>query len=117
MSCHPTTVEFLFSPGDPCAAPALRLLRNVLEELGCGGRVTVRVIADERAAVRHRFHGSPTIRIDGVDIEGPSVEREGYRLRCRIYESHGELPGVPDPQIIRAALQTHPGLRRPARGA
>lgn len=114
MAYRRISVEFLFSPGDPCAAQALKLLRTVLTEEGYDSRLIVRVIADQQSATRHRFHGSPTIRIDGVDIEGPSVEREGYRLRCRIYHRHGELPGTPDREIIRAALRTHPGLRRPA---
>lgn len=114
MRYRPTSVEFLFIPGDPCAGPALKILRLVLEEGRWNTRLTVLVITDEEAAVRHRFHGSPTIRVDGVDIEGPSVLSEGYRLRCRVYHRHGELPGVPDGDVIRAALHTHPGLRRPA---
>lgn len=114
MRYHPASVEFLFSPGDPCAGRALKMLRLVLAEERSNARLTVLVITNEEAAVRHHFHGSPTIRVDGVDIEGPSVHREGYRLRCRIYQQHGELPGVPAGDVIRAALHTHPGLRRPA---
>ncbi len=110
-------IEFLFTPADPCAGPALRLLRQVLAEEGCERPVTIRVIADEDEAVRHRFHGSPTILIDGVDIEGPSLDRDGYHLRCRVYHAHGELLGVPDASVIRTALRVHPAKRRPSQGS
>lgn len=111
------SIEFLFTPGDPGAGPALRLLRQVLAEEGCERAVTIRVIADEDEAVRHRFHGSPTILIDRVDIEGPSLDRDGYHLRCRFYHAHGESLGVPEARLIRTALHVHPAKRRPSQGS
>lgn len=115
MLAPPLHIEFLFTPGCPAAGAALRLLRRVLAEENCEPRVLVRTIKDYDEAIRHRFHGSPTIRIDGVDIEGPSVEREGHQLRCRTYHPHGGQLGVPHPDTIRRALYTHPGTRRQQR--
>ncbi len=106
-------IEFLFTPGCPSAWPVLRLLRQALAEEQCEARVIVRAIVSHDTAIKARFHGSPTIRIDGVDIEGPSVEREGYDLRCRTYHPHGGQLGVPPPDMIRRALYTHPGKRHP----
>jgi hypothetical protein len=113
MCRKPLSIEFLFTPECCCAAPALRLLRKVLREEHCEAPVTFRCICDEDRAIRHRFHGSPTILIDGVDLEGPSLDRDGYHLRCRTYYPHGECLGVPTGDLIRAALCTHPGKRRP----
>ncbi len=113
MFAPPLKIEFLFIPGCPSAWPALRLLRKVLAEQHCEARVVVHAVTTHEAAIRNRFHGSPTIRIDGVDIEGPSVEREGYQLRCRTYHPHGGQLGVPHPDAIRHALHTHPGKRHP----
>lgn len=113
MCRKPLTIQFLFTPGCCCAGPALRLLRRVLREDYCEIPVTVRAIADDERAMRHRFHGSPTILVDGVDLEGPTVERDGYHLRCRTYHPHGECLGVPSAELIRTALCTHPGKRRP----
>ncbi|MBI2538132.1 MAG: hypothetical protein HYW06_14455 [Gemmatimonadetes bacterium] len=78
--------------------------------------MTVRVIDNEDEAIRHRFRGSPTILIDGVDIEGPAFRFPRHPLGCRTYEPHGEHPGVPDAAVIRQALYVHPGLRRPGGG-
>lgn len=114
--CHKAlTVEFLYTPGCGCAEPALRVLRQVLADEHCETPLVVRLIADEEEALRYRFHGSPTIRIDGVDIEGPSVERQPYSLRCRVYDPYGECSGVPEAEGIRAALYTHPAKRGPRR--
>ncbi len=113
MFAPPLKIEFLFTPGCPSAWPALRLLRQVMGEEQCEARVIVRVITGHEEAIKARFHGSPTIRIDGVDIEGPSVERDGYHLRCRTYHPHGSHLCVPHPETIRQALYTHPGKRRP----
>ncbi len=110
----PLSVEFLFMPGCCCAGPALRALRQVLGEEHRDRLVRVTVINTEEEAIRKHFHGSPTVLIDGVDIEGPSMAREGHRLRCRVYRRHGECLGVPDADLIRAAIHTHPGLRRPS---
>lgn len=115
MYHEPLSVQFLFVPGCCCAAPALRLLRQVLAREHCEPRVRVRVIKTEEEGVQHHFHGSPTILIDGVDIEGPSVARLRSRLGCRVYYAHGECLGVPDVSLIRSAIRTHPGLRRPSR--
>jgi len=110
-------IEFLFVPGCESAGPALRLLRQVLAQERCGAPVTVRIIQDEASAVRHRFHGSPTILIDGVDIERPPVNHDGYRLRCRTYFPHAGRPGVPPGELIRTALHIHPAKRRPLTSA
>jgi hypothetical protein len=113
MCKTPLSIEFLFIPGCCCAGPALRLLRGVLAQEHCDAPVTVRAITDEERAARYRFHGSPTILVDGVDLEGPAPDRDGYHLRCRVYAPHGECPGVPAAELIRAALYTHPGKRHP----
>lgn len=112
MLAPPLHIEFLFTPGCPSAGPALRLLRRVLAEESCEARVIVRPITDDDRALRHRFPGSPTIRINGVDIDGRSVEREDYQLRCRTYHPHGGHLGVPHPDTIRQALYSRPGRRR-----
>ncbi len=110
----PLRIDFLFTPGCCCASPALRLLRQVLNEEHRDPVVRIIVIATEEEAIRHQFHGSPTILVDGVDLEGASIAREGYRLRCRVYQRHADCLGVPHPELIRSALHTHPGLRRPS---
>lgn len=101
-------IEFLFTPGCVCAGPTLRLLRRILGEKYGEVPVTVRVVADDFSARRYRYRGSPSIRVNGIDIEGPAPDPGEYHLCCRIYSPHGACQGVPDPELIRAALGSGP---------
>jgi hypothetical protein len=54
--------------------------------------------------VRERFIGSPTIRIDGVDVQ-PTAQ-EPYGLTCRVYHRRdGRVSPTPDPADVRDALR------------
>ena len=66
--------------------------------------VDVREIDTEDAADRDRFVGSPTIRIDGRDIQPPG-EAEPVGLTCRVYKLRdGTVSPTPDPADLREAL-------------
>lgn len=62
-------------------------------------------VTSEEDARRKRFIGSPTIRIDGVDLEGPEVENRGYGYGCRVYSSNGSFAGWPSVEQIRSTLR------------
>jgi hypothetical protein len=67
------------------------------------GSVLVSEVDTDAMAQRERFVGSPTIRIDGADIQDPGEEPAG--LTCRIYRTRdGRISPVPDPADVRAAL-------------
>ncbi len=56
-------------------------------------------------AAAHRSPGSPTIRVDGRDID-PTYEDAGdYTPPCRLYRTPNGLEGVPPRQLIEAALR------------
>ena len=61
-------------------------------------------VASEEDAQQKRFIGSPTIRIDGVDLEGPDAEAQGYGYGCRVYSNGGGFSGWPSVEQIRSAL-------------
>ena len=62
-------------------------------------------VTSETEAQSKRFIGSPTIRIDGVDVEGPEAEKWGYGFGCRVYADNGSIAGWPSIAQIRQALQ------------
>ena len=57
-------------------------------------------VRDEADAERLRFIGSPTIRVDGADIEPDAGTRTDFALSCRLYEGSG----VPPRELLEAAL-------------
>jgi hypothetical protein len=69
------------------------------------GGVELREVESNEQAVRERFPGSPTIRIDGEDLVRPS-EGEPWSLTCRVYRRRdGTISPLPDPVDVRAALR------------
>ncbi len=98
-------VELLWWDGCPSHPKALSDLRAAMVELGLDpDAVELLQIESEQDAVRERFAGSPTIRIDGADMS--PIEGEPYGLTCRIYyRRDGRVSPTPDPADLRDALQ------------
>jgi hypothetical protein len=67
--------------------------------------IVLREVDTDADAEQERFVGSPTIRIDGVDIQPPKDEPFG--LTCRVYHRRdGRISPTPDPADVREALAT-----------
>jgi hypothetical protein len=97
-------VEFLFWEGCPSHDVALDRLHEVMAEEGIDASVEVVEIETEEGAEAARFIGSPTIRIDGQDIDPPDGEVI-YGLTCRAYRHEdGRITPLPTHSLIRHAL-------------
>jgi hypothetical protein len=99
-------VELLFWAGCPSHPRALADLREALAANGLDpDDVIVREVETDADAARERFVGSPTILIDGVDVQPPSGEPTG--LTCRVYRRRdGRISPTPDPADLRDALRS-----------
>jgi hypothetical protein len=71
-------VEVLYVEHCPNFPAALALVERVAAELGVDVEVRATMISDQAAAERARFVGSPTVRVDGRDVD---PERAGRRVR------------------------------------
>jgi hypothetical protein len=98
-------IELLFWEGCPSHPKALADLRAAMAEVGLDpGTVILREVRTQTEAAEEGFVGSPTIRVDGVDIQ-PPVEQP-FGLTCRIYHRRdGRVSPTPDPAIVRDALR------------
>ncbi|MDD7921320.1 hypothetical protein [Actinomycetospora callitridis] len=63
-----------------------------------------REINDEAQAVAESFLGSPTVRVDGRDVETGAVERTDFGMSCRIYLTVDGSRGTPPDEWVRRAL-------------
>jgi hypothetical protein len=81
------------------------MLREAMVERGLDPDSIEAIEVDtDDAAERRAFVGSPTIRIDGEDIQ-PPVEGEPTGLACRVYRRRdGRTSPLPDEEDIREAL-------------
>ena len=89
--------------------PSWQLAREHLEHALQLEQLSVQVeailVADSADVQLKRFIGSPTIRIDGVDIEGSGAETQGYAYGCRVYAEGTRTAGWPSVKQVRRALQ------------
>ena len=98
-------IEVLTFAGCPNAEPAVELVARVTSELGIEAYVERIDVASEDQVQEHRFLGSPSIRVNGRDIEPGAGDRSEYVYSCRVYRSESGLTGQPDERWLRAALE------------
>lgn len=100
-----TDVTFLYFKACPNWKKALKSLNMILSEEGVNTQVRKIQIRTEEEAVKRKFTGSPTIRIDGKDID-PSYRDTGtYALVSREYPGGPDEGGLPPDDMIRRAVR------------
>jgi len=92
-------VELLVEPGCPNADPAETLVREVVAALAPAAEFRRTVVLSAEEAIRIGFPGSPTVRIDGEDLEGPEAGPPAFA--CRRYDDES---GVPPRWLLEARL-------------
>ena len=97
-------IEVLASPGCPHTERARATVERVLDERGARATVRVVIVNNMDEAEASDFRGSPTIRVDGADIDPPASDLP-VQLGCRLYrQADGSLDGTPAVDRIREAL-------------
>ena len=97
-------VEVLYFEGCPNHEPARVHVERLARQLGIEPEIELVEVADADAAVALRFLGSPTVRVDGVDVEPGAEQRRDFGLSCRIYRSERGFSEQPDEDWVREAL-------------
>lgn len=97
-------IELLWFGGCPNHVAARDLLRAVLAETAPGTAIRDTDASDPAVAERLRFPGSPTIRVNGVDVDPAFRDPGDYTPRCRVFHTPQGLRGVPDRSWIEAAV-------------
>ena len=101
-------VEILYFEGCPNHVPARELVERVAAEAGVDADVRLVDVETPADVARLRFLGSPTIRVDGRDVEPGADARTDYTRSCRVYRTDTGITGQPDEAWVREAL-TNPG--------
>jgi glutaredoxin len=97
-------IEFLYWEGCPSSPEAKELLDEVLARRGLDAEVEMREDRTQEEAEALAFPGSPTIRIDGHDVD-PAGSGGRPALNCRIYYlPDGRVSPVPTRKQLEAAL-------------
>ena len=110
-------IEILTFEGCPYAGAARELVHKAVRLEAADAAIHVIAVETPEAAHRLRFLGSPSVRVDGVDVEPSANDRTAYGLMCRTYNCDGELVGTPSIETIRAAIRDAAPLEQPCRAA
>ena len=95
-------IEVYFWAGCPSHPEALELLEAVLAERRIDAAIDLHEVFTQEQAEQLSFPGSPTIRIDGRDVDPDGARSQPARLACRVYR----LPdGRPSPVPSREQLE------------
>ena len=98
-------IELLWFDGCPNHERAEALLREVMALAGVSDPVTRVEVPDEATGSAVCFPGSPTIRIDGRDVEPGWEPCDDCTPRCRIYATSEGLRPLPERAWIVSALR------------
>jgi len=101
MTAH-LTIELLYFEG----CPSYQQLLPTVEQIAAqnGAELELRRVETPEAAASERFLGSPTVRVNGVDVDPTAAERNDFGLKCRIYRSTEGASPLPPEHWIHAAL-------------
>lgn len=98
-------IELLYFAGCPTYLGAESLIAEVLHDHGTHAEIELREIKTADDALQMRFLGSPTIRIEGVDIDPSARSSNEFGLKCRVYRDDSRFVGVPPRALLERALK------------
>ena len=100
----PQNVELLYFEG----CPNLDATRELVERVAGQGGVEVSLrsieVTSAEDAERLRFLGSPSVRVNGHDVEPGADEVDTFVFACRVYRTADGLHGTPPEEWVRAAI-------------
>ena len=96
-------IQLLYFDGCPSWQSGLNNLHAALKANELDESVELVQVMDNDDAARKKFLGSPSFRIDGVDLW--NEERDTYSLSCRVYVTPQGLKGSPSVSMLQEAIR------------
>ena len=98
-------IEVLYFDGCPNHRPAVERVQQLLGEEGVSAEVAEVNVSDESIAQKVGFLGSPSIRVNGLDVEPEARTARDYGMMCRTYTMSGKREGLPSREMLRQAIR------------
>ena len=95
-------IEILYIPDCPGYAPTVAAVKRLVAEAGVAAEIRSVEVTGQAPV---EFRGSPTVRVNGRDIEG-SGELSCCGLSCRTYRDGNGLSNVPPDGLIVVAIKS-----------
>lgn len=107
-TCMTLSIDYLWWAECPSHEEGLALLRDVIAAEGIDAVIRLVEVCDEADAQRLHFIGSPTILVNGQDIDPHPVASGAasiYALTCRAYRrDDGRIAPLPTREWLRRRL-------------
>ncbi|MGH3135347.1 MAG: DF family (seleno)protein [Gaiellaceae bacterium] len=100
----PVRIEILARKDCPSRGMAIAVVEKVVAETGVPAEVEVVDMTSYEQARTRRFLGSPTVRVEGRDVDQRLNGRTEFTLGDRVYRTDRGLAGWPDEEWVREAL-------------
>lgn len=97
------TVELLVVSGCLGTEVTVARIREATQALGIEINLRFVIVDDEEQARSLGFRGSPTVRVEGKDVDRDADERP-IGVSCRLYSANGTTEQAPPLAWIQAAL-------------
>lgn len=97
-------VEVLYFKGCPNHVPAVERVREALHKMGRHDEIREIEVDSQHKAEATAFLGSPSVRINGVDIEPSARDARAFGLTCRTYIDGVSRTGLPTRELISTAI-------------
>lgn len=98
-------VDLFVSPSCPHRDAARQIVDEALAESGMADTPVVTSISDYEVAKAQRFLGSPTVRIDGIDVEYGDREPDEISTGCRYYNSPDGWQPLPRKELVLRGIE------------
>jgi hypothetical protein len=99
-------IQFLYFDGCPSWQGGLKNLKHALTEMNLSDEaIEILNIKTDEEAKKYQFIGSPTIRVDGEDIDPAASDQITSRRGCRIYKTPEGIKGEPTVQMIKEFIE------------
>ena len=103
-------IELLYFEGCPNHEIALSNLKESLDDTDIKAEIIIIDVESPEDAIKYRFLGSPSIRINNKDLEVIEDGSTEYSMRCRRYKNGDTMEGFPSKELIKANLTKAQGV-------
>lgn len=100
-------IEVLYFDGCPHYETFATHLDQLMRDRGVGEQTRRVRVTTSRQAQELQFLGSPTLRINGTDVDPTAGDRTDYGMQCRLYRTVDGYRGMPPDEWILEAIDRH----------
>src|SRR5437867_2986101 len=98
-------VQLFYFEGCPSCKNTVKDLKKILKQRKVKVKVEMVEIKNQKEAEKLKFIGSPTVRVNGKDVDPTVSLSKSYGLRCRVYYYRGKIFPSPPIEMITKSIE------------